>query len=183
MSGPRSEKQPRRDGIRFVIDVLFRTIHGSRLYGLDNEDSDTDYYTVIPRKSTKKKKYAKQTINDGVDSMVVDFSTFRVYCDMGVPQALEALFSPVPEVDVIADFRNSYRIDTGAVVERYRRTIKSFSLGEEYKKKRHALRLALNLREAVETGRFNPRLSDFDVLFVSRVAQDEKYFEILESIA
>lgn len=163
------------------MDILFRTIHGSKLYNLDHKDSDTDYYTVIPTRPRRRKKYAKQTIKDGLDSMVIDLSTFRVYCDMGVPQALEALFSPVPEVDHIDDFRNSYRIDTGAVVERYRRTIKSFSNGEDFKKRRHALRLALNLTEAVETGRFNPRLSPADVVFVNLAVDRDDYLDILRN--
>lgn len=164
------------------METLFRTIHGSHLYGLATARSDCDYYTVIPNRSRARKRYAKQIIVGDLDTMVIDFSTFRQYCDIGVPQALEALFSPVAEVDFIADFRRGYRIDTAAVVGRYRRTIKSFSLGGDYKRRRHALRLAVNLREAVETGRFNPVLTRHNAEQISIVAgwSDDDYFEALE---
>lgn len=164
------------------VEILFRTVHGSTLYGLATEHSDLDYYTVIPTKSRARKRYAKQTIHDGLDSTVLDFSTFRVYCDIGVPQTLEALFSPVAEIDYIADFRRSYRIDTAAVMERYRRTIKSFSLNDDFKRRRHALRLCLNLREALQKGRFNPQLSDRDKLMITQAAASRDYYEILENL-
>lgn len=161
--------------------MLLRTIHGSHLYNLATPKSDLDYYTVIPTVPRKRKRNAKQVIHNNIDSMTIDFSTFRVYCDMGVPQALEALFSPVAEVDLIADFRNCYRIDTAATVGRYRRTIKSFSFGE-FKQRRHALRLCLNLTEALATGRFNPRLPEEEARIISDVAgwSDDRYFELLE---
>lgn len=163
------------------MDVLFRTIHGSFLYGLGHAGSDQDFYTVIANKPRHRKKYAKQTIHDGIDSMTVDLSTFRVYCDMGVPQALEAVFSPFAGIDHIADFRRSYRVDTGAMMERYRRTIKSFSLGGDFKRRRHALRLCLNLTEALETGRFNPRLSQSHATAITIGAGlEEDYFDVLE---
>jgi hypothetical protein len=164
------------------VEILFRTIHGSRLYGTADPISDFDYYTVIPNRDRRRTRYAKQTIQGNLDQTVIDFSTWRVYCDKGVPQALEAMFSPVPEVDLLADFRRAYRIDTAAVVGRYRRTIKSFSLRETTKLRRHALRLAVNLREAVETGRFNPVLSHHNAEEIYRVARlpDDDYFEALE---
>lgn len=96
---------------------------------------------------------------------------------------MEALFSSMAEVDHIEDFRANYRIDTAAVVGRYRRTIKSFSLGDSYKKRRHALRLALNLREALRTGRFNPTLTPLDAMFITEAAGSDDYFEILERMS
>lgn len=162
------------------MDILFKTIHGSRLYGLATLDSDWDYYTVVATKPhRRRKKYAKQTIKDGIDSTVIDLSTFRVYCDMGIPQALEALFSPVAEIDMIADFRQNYRVDTAAMMAKYKDTINAFMHKPTYKKQRHALRLALNLTEALETGRFNPRLSREDVIFVDFAADMDNYLEIL----
>lgn len=164
------------------MEILFRTIHGSRLYGTSRVDSDKDYYTVIANRPHPRKHYAKQTIKGKLDETVVDLSTWIAYCDKGVPQALEAMFSPVPEVDLLADFRRAYRIDTAAVVGRYQRTIKSFSLGETVKLRRHALRLALNLREAVRTGRFNPKLSPLYSYFIKEWEESPRYFEILEGI-
>jgi len=147
------------------MEVLFKTVHGSRLYGLSHANSDEDFYTVVSKVKTAKAKYARQSIVDNVDSMVVDFGTWLRQCEMGVPQALEAMFSQMPLVDNIESFRLGYRCGTG-VWERYLRTIKSFALNEDadeklrFKKKRHALRLAFNLNELSRYGRFNPTLDD-----------------------
>lgn len=167
------------------MEILFQTIHGSHLYGTARPGSDEDYYTVIANRPRTRKRYAKQTIKGNRDETVIDFSTWRMYCDLGVPQALEAMFSPIPEVDHIADFRRSYHIDTAAVVGRYRRTIKSFSLGGTVKLRRHALRLAVNLRDAVELGRFNPVLDPQAVSIITEVSEwpDDDYFAVLEKTA
>lgn len=151
------------------MHVLFKTIHGSRLYGLHHADSDYDYYTVVDKVKTAKARYSTQTIVDSQDSLVIDFGTWVDLCTKGVPQALEAMFSPVPEVDDIADFRRGFRVGT-QVYDTYLRTIKSFALAEGYKRKRHALRLALNMAELGRSGRFNPRLSDEDVKYISAMA-------------
>jgi hypothetical protein len=142
------------------MDVLFKTVHGSRLYGLNHAGSDEDYYTVVSKVKTNKAKYAKQSIVDGVDSMTMDIGTWLRYCEMGVPQALEAMFSQMAIVDHIGPLRAQYHVGTG-VYERYLRTIKSFALNNEdsYKKKRHALRLAYNMQEMRAIGRFNPTLT------------------------
>lgn len=151
--------------------ILFKTVHGSRLYGLAHENSDEDFYTVLDKVKTKKAKYAKQSITDDEDSMVVDFGTWVNMCVNGVPQALEAMFSTMVLYDDLADFRAGFRAGTG-VYERYLRTIKSFALAEDatIKKRRHSLRLALNLNEMSKTGRFNPTLSAEDADYITRMA-------------
>lgn len=154
--------------------TLFKTVHGSRLYGLAHADSDEDFYTVVTKKpytgrGQGKAKFAKQTIVGDEDSMLLDMGTWIEQCRRGVPQALEAMFSQQPIEDNIASFRAGYRAGT-EVYSRYFRTIKSFALQEEYKKKRHALRLALNLNEMARTGRFNPTLSPEDAAYVSLYA-------------
>jgi len=159
-------------------EVLFKTIHGSRLYGLNHAGSDDDFYTVVTKKLTDtrigrqtKARYAKQTIVDNEDSMVVDFGTWVEMCKSGVPQALEAMFSGMPLEDRIGDFRASWYCGD-QVYQRYFRTIKSFALSEDegIKKRRHALRLALNLNEIGRTGRFNPTLSKEDANYITRMA-------------
>lgn len=164
------------------MEVLFRTVHGSHLYGMAHAGSDLDYYEVIPNKGRERKRYAKQSIKDGIDRTIVDFSTFRQFCDDGVPQALEACFAPAPEVDHISDFRAAYRVDTARMVARYRRTIKSFSVGNA-KQRRHALRLMINLDEAVITGRFNPVLSKPVIEAITRLAalEEETYFHYVDN--
>lgn len=158
-------------------EVLFKTVHGSRLYGLSHAGSDEDFYTVVTKMPVgndkhAKAKYAKHTINNEHDSFVIDFGTWVEQCKSGVPQALEAMFSDMTiGDDRIQDFRNSFYCGT-AVSERYLRTIKSFALTEDtgIKKRRHALRLALNLREMGERGRFNPTLSPEDVAWCTDMA-------------
>lgn len=160
-------------------ETLFKTVHGSRLYGLSHAGSDEDFYTVVTKRQTDTRfgrqtraRYAKQKISGNQDSMVVDFGTWVEMCRGGVPQALEAMFSNMPVGDDrIADFRSGYRVGT-EVYERYLRTIKSFALAEDdgIKKRRHALRLALNLREMGMTGRFNPTLSREDAEYITTYA-------------
>lgn len=158
-------------------EVLFKTIHGSRLYGLAHAGSDEDFYTVVTKKpytgrGQGKARYAKQKINGDEDSMVVDFGTWVEMCKAGVPQALEAMFSEmVIGDDRIKDFRSGFRVGT-EVYARYYRTIKSFALAEDdgIKKRRHALRLACNLRDIGRYGRFDPTLSPDDARYITNMA-------------
>lgn len=160
-------------------EVLFKTVHGSRLYGLAHAGSDEDFYTVVTKKQTDTRfgrqtraRYAKQKINGQEDSMVVDFGTWVEMCRSGVPQALEAMFSNMTVGDDrIADFRRGFRVGT-EVYDKYYRTIKSFALAEDdgIKKRRHALRLALNLNEIGKCGRFNPTLSPEDARYITDMA-------------
>lgn len=159
-------------------EVLFKTVHGSRLYGLNHAGSDEDFYTVVTKTPVDtsfnrqtRARYAKQTISDNEDSFVVDFGTWVEMCKSGVPQALEAMFSDMAIEDRIPEFRTAFRAGP-ACWERYLRTIKSFALAEDdsIKKRRHALRLALNLREIIERGRFNPTLSLEDAAWITSMA-------------
>lgn len=157
---------------------MFKTIHGSRLYGLNHANSDEDFYTVVTKTPVDSRwgrqtraRYAKQTTQNGEDSMVVDFGTWVEMCRNGVPQALEAMFSEMPIEDRIEDFRRGFRVGT-EVYARYFRTIKSFALADDStgKKRRHALRLALNLRDIGRYGRFNPTLSAEDARYITFMA-------------
>ncbi len=149
---------------------LFKTLHGSHLYGLATPESDTDYFTVVTKEKQSRKRYAKQSIVDGIDSNVVDLGTFLVGCEKGVPQYLEAMFSEQAiGDDLIADLRRNFRVSTG-VLETYYRTIKSFALAEGYKTKRHALRLAFNARDIGRYGRFNPTLDAETAAYISDMA-------------
>lgn len=138
--------------------VLFKTIHGSRLYGLAHQNSDEDFYTVVDKVKTARAKWAKQTIVGSEDTMMIDFGTWLWQCTSGVPQALEAMFSEQAIVDELAEFRAGFRVSTGAN-ERYLRTITSFTMTQDPKRKRHGLRLALNMFDFQRAGRFNPTLT------------------------
>lgn len=144
------------------MTVLLRTIHGSHLYGLAHKGSDKDIYEVIATKRTARKRNIKQTIVDGVDKTVVDLSTFMHMVDECVPQALEALWTPVAEVDKLHEFRTQYRVNRAKMKEVYIRTALNFAKNDDVKRRRHAIRLLLNLGAALEYGKFNPRLSEMD---------------------
>lgn len=154
-----------------MSQVLFKTIHGSHLYGLAHENSDTDYYTVIDRgRRGMRLKYAKQSIVDGIDTVTVDLGTWLKLCDKGVPQALEAMFSPVPEVDELSTLRNSYRIGSLRMRDTYYRTMENFVEAGDFKRKKHALRLYLNLKQAMKHGKFNPTLTPKQRWWIEQVA-------------
>lgn len=157
------------------MEVLFKTPHGSRLYGLHNDNSDYDWYTVVSENPTNRKRYARQTIVDQTDSFVVDIGTWLQMVSDGVPQACEALMSRVPVVDKITELRESYVLPP-SISERYLRTVKSFALSDTYKSKRHATRLALNLRSALAYGRFNPTLNDLEVAMCNTLGHLESEF-------
>lgn len=163
------------------MEVLFKTVHGSRLYGLAHENSDEDFYTVVSKAvrptnvyRQERARYAKQSIAGSEDSMTVDFGTWMEMCKSGVPQALEAMFSDMAIVDRIEPFRKSFTAGP-AVWPKYLDTIKSFAYAERdsYKRKRHALRLALNLSEMSRTGRFNPTLSPAHAAMITKWAHDD----------
>jgi len=159
--------------------MLFKTIHGSRLYGLAHKDSDYDFYTVVDRVPKRRAKYATHKIVDGVDSVVVDFGTWVNMCQSGVPQALEAMFSRQATFDDISEFRESF-VAGETVRDKYYRTIDNFIREPDFKKNRHALRMALNLRDALRYGRFNPTLSKRAAVWVTYHAKYMPFDELRE---
>lgn len=161
--------------------LLFKTVHGSRLYRLAHENSDLDYYQVVETKRNRKARYAKQSIIDGVDTTTVDFGTWVNMCQSGVPQACEAMFSSMAVVDEISEFRNAFRIGPG-VRDKYFRTIDNFLTEPDFKRNRHALRLTLNLRDALRYGRFNPTLSARAAVWVTFHAKHMPFNELREFV-
>ena len=166
--------------------VLFKTIHGSKLYGLNHADSDDDYYVVTPTRYVSRKINAKQTIIGNDDVVAIDFKSFVTLAHNGVPQALETMFSRASKSDFFEDYRTNYFASDPAVIHTYMRTIKSFSLSDKhgFKRRRHALRLSLNLEENLYTGRFNPTLSQANALKITRLAEKEgnDYIKELKAI-
>lgn len=162
--------------------ILFRTMHGSNLYNLAHAGSDQDYFTVIANRPRRRSRYARQSIAEGVDNLTMDLSTFMRYCDMGVHQSLEAMFSPCIEESKIEGLRRAYRINMVETRIRYMRTIKSFASHNEFKRRRHAFRLCLNLTEAMERGRFNPRLTAEKAAEITAAASRPDYLKVLEGM-
>lgn len=142
-------------------DLLFETPHGSHLYGLAHAGSDQDFYRVT------KRGRPRQSIVDNIDITTQPYARFLSLCEKGVPQALEAIFSQQATVNHISSITDNFVIGNANMRETYYRTIRNFWDGS-YKQKRHAVRLLLNLQEALGRGqgRFNPTLSPYQIEYI-----------------
>lgn len=152
-----------------MSETILQTVHGSHLYGLAHPGSDLDTYRVVLGGN---KKYARQTKRGDDDCMVISLDRFLAQVAVGVPQALEALFSPFAQINMDwAPFLLGLRPGLIKTQMRYRRTIINFGFHrggrtgsaaeriDERKLRRHAVRLTLNLGTFLERGVFNPALS------------------------
>lgn len=152
------------------MQMLFRTIVGSRLYGLSHAQSDYDYFEVYGWNKFR----GKQKISGEDDRTRQSYDRFMRYCEKGVPQYLEAMFSQMAEVDEMPFNRMTYGVNYVNVRDTYLRTIESFWMAgveeNNFKRKRHSARLALNLTEIYHCGRFNPTLSPEEVVLVNAMA-------------
>ncbi len=159
------------------MNILYKTISGSRLYGTAHPNSDWDYYTVVDRVPKKKAKYHTHSIIDGLDSNVLDFGTWILECQAGVPQALEAMFSRRPEFDRLSEFRAAFR--GGTETRAYTGMMKTMCMEhpDSFKHRRHQLRLGLNLQDLRETGRFNPTMSNHEIAWASNFAMENDMAE------
>jgi hypothetical protein len=169
---------------------LFKTPHGSKLYGLSHANSDDDFFIVTPTVRVAKdarRNQAKQKFEGNNDFVFMDFKTFTRLAGEGVPQALETMYSRAAHSDYFEEYRQGYFCSDPGVIHRYMKTIKSFSMTEKdpFKRRRHALRLALNLEEILYTGRFNPTLTPENASRISRYAAYEgpKYFTELQRMS
>lgn len=164
--------------------ILFRTISGSRLYGLEHEGSDWDYYTVVDTVRTKKATYSTHKIVDGIDSVVVDMGTFIGLCQKGVPQALEAMFSTKADIDHIPEFRAAFR--AGTEIKAYLGAMKQCASEDTLKSRRHTIRLGVNLSQIGRNKRFNPTLNPGQVRGITQAAERwdaEKCYQVAKEIA
>lgn len=152
------------------MELLLRTPHGSRLYGLARPDSDEDWFEVYGWEKGR----SKQKITGDQDVIRTSLDSFLWNCNKGVPQYLEAMFSQQCEVNNIRFITDHFRPDMPKVRETYNRTIKKlwFKGVEEdsMKFKRHAVRLAMNLAHMQKYGRFDPTLDDTMVIIVKNIA-------------
>ena len=162
-------------------EVLFKTRHGSHLYGLNHAGSDEDFYTVIDKPRGRRYKWAKQSIIDNEDSLRVNLPTWLRLCDKGVPQALEAMFAPNPLVDKIPSLRAAYRAG-GEARRTYTRTIRNFVEADDFKRRRHAVRLGYNLHDLLRTGRFDPYMNKVQRWNANNIAECLRGEELFEQI-
>ena len=144
-------------------NVIFNTIHGNHLYKLTSEDSDKDVFYVI----NSPRRKARQSYNEvGWDQVRVGLGTFITRIQEGSHQSVEALFSPYkrwnPEFDFLEPMLEAYRVTGPEVFAKYERTITKFCYGD-FKRRRHAVRLHLNLEDLRRSGMFNPVLAPTEI--------------------
>lgn len=186
--------------------IIFRTVHGSHLYGLAHAKSDYDTYEVFigtpdgektarwGMDSQRTKEYAKQSVDAQKNDVTsVHLSRFLDMLSLGTPLATEALFSPYAEIaDEYKAFFSALRVSSREARISYRdiilsfafdlggRRTKSFNTPENhFKCARHALRLALNLNDLVRSGQFSPVLTEDQKSYVNMIASQHstKTFE------
>lgn len=164
-----------------MTNLIFETIHGSHLYGLANESSDRDVFFVTDARSSKSRHSFNEPL--GLDQVRVGLGTFLRRVQEGSHQSVEALFSPykVWHQPAYREMIETTRVTGGAVFAKYERTIKSFSYGD-LKRRRHACRLALNLRDLRSSGRFNPVLTQYEVVYINKFAKVFEGEELLRRL-
>lgn len=140
-----------------MSEIIFTTIHGSRLYGFAHEGSDYDTFTVTDSRSRK----LRQSVRGDSDQVTVGIDRFIELAWGGSHQSCEALFSPFKQwADTDAAHRwrpmlESMRVCGGDAFAKYERTITKFCYGD-FKRRRHAIRLTVNLMGLRLSGRFSP---------------------------
>jgi hypothetical protein len=149
-----------------MTHTILETVHGSHLYGLNNSNSDRDFFRVVSGNSN-----TRHTITGDIDITQMSIDRFLTNVFKGSHQSCEALFSPLAGID--PQYRPMFeaiRVTGSDVFARYRRTIRAFSFGDA-KKRRHAVRLGFNLSDLVRSGRFNPVLTDNQRMKVSALSK------------
>ena len=143
--------------------LIFRTVVGSHLYGFAHPGSDYDIYEVYEGKG----RSLKQTMEGNLDIVRGDLEAFLLRAATGSHQSAEALFSNQKDWEPGMEEKwgpmlQNFRLG-GEAFRKYERTIKKFCFGD-FKKRRHACRLAINLHEMRVSGRgqFDPRLHPID---------------------
>lgn len=162
--------------------MIFSTIHGSKLYGLDHGESDTDLYEVYEGASTT----LTHRKDEDLDIVSGSLTAFLLRAYSGSHQSCEALFSPVKEWQPGMEAKWGAMIANvviagGDVYEKYERTIRNFCYGT-HKERRHAVRLSYNLQELRQVGRFNPVLDWGQAMFADAMAgyyRDDELAHIL----
>lgn len=153
-----------------MTEIIFSTIHGSHLYGLNHPFSDVDTFTVTTADSGP-----RQVVAGNRDSVTVGWNAFIAYAFGGSHQSVEALFSPYKQWEShreLEPYVRNLRIMGGHVLDKYQRTIKSFAYSDDMKKRRHACRLWLNMQDLRVEGRFNPVMTASQKLWASNLAAD-----------
>lgn len=159
--------------------MILRTLHGSHLYGTATSDSDIDWYEVgLIGKN-------RQGVDENkVDTTFLNLTTFTRQVFEGVPQALEALYSPYKVVNPTwQPFIGSLRPDYRRTLDTFERTVRNF-MGWSYdlrpsteKRRMHAIRLAYERASFAKFGSFDPVLPSWAADMFQRQAATEESAE------
>lgn len=161
-------------------NVLFETTFGSKLYGLAHAGSDNDTYRVVSELGGRRKNKTKHVIDGKEDVFTIDLKSFLYQVHVGMPNALEAMFSTVATAGPLEAYRQGFRISLPVMHESYRERVTVESRGG-LKQRRHALRWALNFREALNRGGvFNPTLSEEDARWVIEMSSSPDYCKAIK---
>ena len=142
-------------------EVIFTTIHGRHLYGWPSPFSDVDTFTVTTSNKGAHHVITRDGDRVAQDRVTIGWEAFLSYARSGSHQSLEALFSPYKEWhsrEYFEPFLEAHRVCGEDVFAKYKRTITKFSHAQDFKRRRHACRLWLNLQDLRRYGRFNPRM-------------------------
>lgn len=159
--------------------LIFKTVHGSHLYGLAHEGSDRDTFSVVTNDHDFGDRPTRQTVR-GFGDRVEDDLTFTLgefmrRADKGSHQSLEAMFSPVKEWATSPHpyqrYIEGWLITGGDVFHAYERTIRKFAFGD-FKRRRHGVRLSQNLKALRKLGRFNPRMHTQEITEANQLANE-----------
>lgn len=156
--------------------TILVTIHGSRLYGLDHSDSDTDIFRVVASR-----KGARVIQRNSLDYREFGLDAFLKSVFNGSHQACEALFSPLAKIHpMYQPMFSGIRVTGEDVFSRYRRVIGMLSQGDA-KMRRHAVRLGFCLADLRRAGRFNPVLTTDQrakVMWLSELYRGQSLYDI-----
>lgn len=163
-------------------ELIFSTLHGSRLYGLAHADSDHDVYEVY----TGKGRSLLQRTDGTDDSVKGTLDAFLQRAYTGSHQSVEALFSKKKVwepgmFEMYGPMIESLYIEGGEVFSKYERTIKKFCYSD-FKRRRHACRLSINLRDLRKYGRFDPTLTETQALLASGYANNFEGDELWDAL-
>lgn len=161
------------------MKTIFTTPIGSRLHGLSTPDSDYDRWVIVD--SVNRKKSMKMVHNTVNDEFVVSVSGFLEYAANGHHAALDAMFSPLATSSWLDAYRASYRVGLAVMHYKYHALIQNDLIySDNPKHRRHALRMAINCRDAIEQdGRYNPVLSAERAALITDASQSTNFLEVL----
>lgn len=160
-------------------NYIFTTIHGSNLYGFSHVGSDRDIF-VVTTDTARKSKH--KTIGD-LDVVEIGLDSFLEKAYSGSHQSVEALYSQekVWYNSRYRDLLEGITVTGPEVHAKYRRTIRKFCFGD-FKRRRHACRLFINLQELIKYGKIEPRLSEAHVKMCNDYAQSYEGDELWDSL-